>query len=65
MTAALDAVDKAPEAAAAPYDVERLRADFPMLGRQVHCRPLVFLVSAASPASRRRPGGTPGARRRT
>ena len=52
MTAALDAADavhKAPEAAAPrPYDVERLRADFPILGRQVHGRPLVFLDSAAS-----------------
>lgn len=32
----------------APYDVERVRADFPILSRLVHGRPLVFLDSAAS-----------------
>ncbi len=32
----------------APYDVERVRADFPILARPVHGRPLVFLDSAAS-----------------
>jgi cysteine desulfurase/selenocysteine lyase len=30
------------------YDVERLRRDFPILSRQVHGKPLVFLDSAAS-----------------
>ncbi|KAF0119265.1 MAG: cysteine desulfurase / selenocysteine lyase [Rhodospirillaceae bacterium] len=30
------------------YDVNRVRADFPLLGRKVHGRPLVFLDSAAS-----------------
>lgn len=49
MTASLDAVDRAPaDAAVRPYDVARLRADFPILGRQVHGQPLVFLDSAAS-----------------
>ena len=32
----------------ADYDVERIRADFPILARQVHGKPLVFLDSAAS-----------------
>jgi cysteine desulfurase/selenocysteine lyase len=30
------------------FDVERIRADFPILGQQVHGNPLVFLDSAAS-----------------
>lgn len=34
--------------AEAPYDVERIRADFPILFRQVHGKPLVYLDSAAS-----------------
>ena len=37
------------EGAAPPvYDVARLRADFPILGRTVHGQPLVFLDSGAS-----------------
>ena len=32
----------------AGYDVERIRADFPILARLVHGKPLVFLDSAAS-----------------
>jgi len=32
----------------APYDVEAVRADFPILAREVHGKPLVFLDSAAS-----------------
>lgn len=32
----------------APYDVELVRADFPILSRPVHGKPLVFLDSAAS-----------------
>lgn len=31
-----------------PFDVEALRADFPILAREVHGRPLVYLDSAAS-----------------
>ena len=31
-----------------PYDVDRVRADFPILFREVHGRPLVYLDSAAS-----------------
>ena len=31
-----------------PYDVQAVRADFPILSRQVHGRPLVYLDSAAS-----------------
>ena len=34
--------------APAAYDVERVRADFPILYRQVHGKPLVYLDSAAS-----------------
>jgi cysteine desulfurase/selenocysteine lyase len=32
----------------APYDVERIRADFPILFREVHDRPLVYLDNGAS-----------------
>jgi cysteine desulfurase/selenocysteine lyase len=31
-----------------PYDVDKIRADFPILGRQVNGKPLVYLDSAAS-----------------
>ncbi len=31
-----------------PYDVERIRADFPILFREVHGRPLVYLDNGAS-----------------
>jgi len=31
-----------------PFDVEALRAEFPILGREVHGRPLVYLDNAAS-----------------
>ena len=34
--------------AAAAFDAERVRADFPILGQQVNGRPLVYLDSAAS-----------------
>ena len=37
-----------PSAVAAPFDVERVRADFPILSRTVHGKPLVFLDSGAS-----------------
>ncbi len=37
-----------PAAVAAPFDVERVRADFPILSRTVHGKPLVFLDSGAS-----------------
>jgi cysteine desulfurase / selenocysteine lyase len=33
---------------AAPYDVERVRADFPILSRVVHGKPLVYLDNAAT-----------------
>ncbi|GLK69469.1 cysteine desulfurase [Hansschlegelia plantiphila] len=33
---------------AAPYDVERLRADFPALKMQIHGKPLVYLDNGAS-----------------
>ena len=37
-----------PARAEQPYDVERVRRDFPILSRQVHGKPLVYLDSAAS-----------------
>jgi cysteine desulfurase/selenocysteine lyase len=37
-----------PAPAAAPFDVERVRADFPILAREVHGKPLVYLDNAAS-----------------
>jgi len=37
-----------PMPAPAPYQVERVRADFPILKRRVHGRPLVYLDNAAS-----------------
>src|SRR5712692_2506854 len=30
------------------YDVERIRRDFPILSRIIHCRPLVYLDNASS-----------------
>jgi cysteine desulfurase / selenocysteine lyase len=38
----------APRAAAAALDVERIRADFPILSRTVHGKPLVYLDNAAT-----------------
>jgi cysteine desulfurase/selenocysteine lyase len=38
----------APAQAAAPFDVERVRRDFPQLARQIGGRPLVYLDSAAT-----------------
>jgi cysteine desulfurase/selenocysteine lyase len=37
-----------PAPRATAYDVQRIRRDFPILARQVHGKPLVFLDSAAS-----------------
>ena len=37
-----------PATAAAPFDAERVRADFPILSRTVHGKPLAFLDSGAS-----------------
>ena len=34
--------------AAGRFDVERVRADFPILRRQVHGKPLVYLDNAAT-----------------
>ncbi|HEY9421473.1 MAG TPA: cysteine desulfurase [Thermoanaerobaculia bacterium] len=43
------AVEGARNPASSPaYDLERVRADFPILSRQVHGRPLVYLDNAAS-----------------
>ena len=36
------------ETAAADFDVERVRADFPILSREIHGKPLVYLDNAAS-----------------
>jgi len=35
-------------AATAPFDVDRIRGDFPILGSKVHDRPLVYLDNAAT-----------------
>ncbi len=43
-----------PALANAPLDAHRLRADFPILARPVHGRPLVYLDSAASAQKPRR-----------
>jgi cysteine desulfurase / selenocysteine lyase len=37
-----------PQMKMAIYDVDALRRDFPILSRQVHCKPLVYLDNAAS-----------------
>src|SRR5688572_14322344 len=37
-----------PMGAASAYDAERVRRDFPILSREIHGHPLVFLDSAAS-----------------
>ncbi len=37
-----------PSRASAPMDVAQLRADFPILGREVHGTPLIYLDSAAT-----------------
>ena len=42
------AADRDDSMADQPFDVEQIRGDFPILSRQVHGRPLVFLDSAAS-----------------
>ena len=44
-TMTTDAVSAAQDA---PYDVERIRADFPILSREVHGKPLVYLDNGAS-----------------
>ncbi len=46
----MDTMTTAPKSAAqdAPYDVERIRADFPILSREVHGKPLVYLDNGAS-----------------
>ena len=46
-TASAQPVDR-PTATSAPFDVERVRADFPILSRSVHGKPLTFLDSGAS-----------------
>jgi cysteine desulfurase/selenocysteine lyase len=41
-------LERAGERAVRPYDVERIREDFPILRQQVHGKPLVYLDNAAS-----------------
>ena len=36
------------------FDLEAIRADFPILSREVHGKPLVYLDSAASARNRHR-----------
>ena len=42
------AVAESPRTSAPTYDLERARADFPILAREVHGHPLVYLDNAAS-----------------
>ncbi|MGI9415403.1 MAG: aminotransferase class V-fold PLP-dependent enzyme, partial [Hyphomicrobiales bacterium] len=42
------AAPAAPNAEAPAYDVDRIRADFPILAREVYGKPLVYLDNAAS-----------------
>jgi len=36
------------DAAARPFDIDRVRADFPILGQEIHGKPLAYLDNAAS-----------------
>ena len=47
-SASAQRVDRPSAPATVPFDVERVRADFPILSRTVHGKPLVFLDSGAS-----------------
>ena len=42
------AIDRKTAAGAPAFDVERHRADFPILFREIYGKPLVYLDSAAS-----------------
>jgi cysteine desulfurase/selenocysteine lyase len=48
MTTAARKLDSPPRPANDPIDVERVRADFPILETQVHGKPLVYLDNAAT-----------------
>ena len=48
MTDGAASVDLKPAGEARPLDVARVRRDFPILGREVHGKPLVYLDNAAS-----------------
>ncbi|HBM29190.1 MAG TPA: cysteine desulfurase CsdA, partial [Halomonas sp.] len=41
-------IEKPMAGSTAAYDVEALRGDFPILNRQVHGKPLVYLDNAAT-----------------
>ena len=43
-----DRGEVAPTACRPAYDVERIRADFPILSREIHGKPLVYLDNGAS-----------------
>jgi cysteine desulfurase/selenocysteine lyase len=47
-TAARKKTDKVPGPSAVPYDVERIRTDFPILYREIYGKPLVYLDNGAS-----------------
>ncbi len=47
-TATRKKTDKAPTSTAAPFDVERIRTDFPILYREIYGKPLVYLDNGAS-----------------
>ncbi len=48
MTSLLAPTVAIPDTATRPYDVDRIRADFPILQEQVYGKPLVYLDNAAS-----------------
>lgn len=43
-----DVTNQAVSLAAGGYDVDKIRADFPILGREIHGKPLVYLDNGAS-----------------
>lgn len=48
MQAALEVEEQEMQTNSAPFDVDRIREDFPILKQQVHGRPLVYFDSAAT-----------------
>ena len=49
VTATVRPISEEPSRLAAPaFDLDRVRADFPILSREVHGRPLVYLDNGAS-----------------
>ena len=44
----MKSIQRAPMTPAVPWDVERIRKDFPILHQEVHGKPLVYLDNAAT-----------------